>query len=390
MQGRRARKETMPATDSPATRHTVARIFFAAMTIATLLGVGTAALVSWWGGLSGATPASAADALQVTKVLKHSSTVSAVSFSPNGKHLAAGSVLERTISIWDPRTGTIVKRLSLDVGGTAGLAWSPDGRILAVGRTFAPPGPGHVIVSTWDLASSRLVHDFAEPFNRVSPGTWPRSLAFRPDGKQLTVAVSGLAIYEPATGTLVKTITGHPALGSVASYSRDGRYLATSGEPRRAPIELYDARTGEHVRAFSGDISSQRVLAFSPEARFIAGAGGETPAITIWHVETGQPARAPFWGHTDPIRALIYTPDGRWLISASAGDSIKIWSVRQSVGMPEWGLVESVSLPYEAGRTISISPDGHALASSEGDLVKIWDFEAAVPALEQKLAKRGR
>jgi WD40 repeat protein len=97
-------------------------------------------------------------------------------------------------------------------------------------------------------------------------------------------------------------------------------------------------------------------------------------------VDAGRPAATPLWGHVGPVVGLAYSPDGKWLASGSAGDSIKLWA------MPGRELIVSLPVDRRAGRVLRFSPDGRHLASTEGPIVKLWEIRAA-PARKLEPAK---
>src|SRR5262249_46217675 len=79
----------------------------------------------------------------------HNDDVTDVRFSPDGTRLATGS-LDGTGKLWHTRSGKELQTL----GGAAGVwavAWSPDGRRLAVG--CGEPGSA---LHVWDLASGHV------------------------------------------------------------------------------------------------------------------------------------------------------------------------------------------------------------------------------------------
>jgi WD40 repeat protein len=102
-------------------------------------------------------------------------------FSPDGRTLAAlKPVLQTknsTVILWEVETGYERGRLEdNNMGYPAALAFSPDGRYLAVGgaREHALPA-----LHLWHLTSGRLVGEVNEGHE------WVDSLAFSPDGKKL-------------------------------------------------------------------------------------------------------------------------------------------------------------------------------------------------------------
>nr|RNJ67003.1 MAG: hypothetical protein EDM05_22800 [Leptolyngbya sp. IPPAS B-1204] len=54
--------------------------------------------------------------------------------------------------------------------------------------------------------------------------------------------------------------------------------------------------------------------------------GGQDNLIHLWDIKTGDILRT-FLGHTDQVLSIKFTPDSSCLISGSADETIRIWSV---------------------------------------------------------------
>jgi tetratricopeptide (TPR) repeat protein len=101
----------------------------------------------------------------------HDGEVVSVAFSPDGQHLASGSV-DRTVKIWDSATGK--ERLSLKghAGEVYSVAFSPDGQRLASGSRDKT-------VKIWDSATGK------ELISLKGHAGWVTKVAFSPDGQWL-------------------------------------------------------------------------------------------------------------------------------------------------------------------------------------------------------------
>jgi WD40 repeat protein len=116
-------------------------------------------------------------------------------------------------------------------------------------------------------------------------------------------------------------------------------------------------------------------LAFSPDGRFLAASSGRQ--VLLFDAATGKPA-ATLGDHPGPIIALAFTPDGASLVSAGgrAGQFgyFTVWDVAKGQRRLEArGHADSIL-------AIAIAPDGKSLATAGYDKqVLIWDLATAKP-----------
>jgi WD40 repeat protein len=243
----------------------------------------------------------------------HTATVCGLTFSPNGKQLASGS-RDGTIVLWDVGAGTEVRTLHGDANSFHRIQFSPDGRLLAAG------GQGG-FVKLWDVATGKV----RDPL----PGHvgFVRCVAFSPDGKWL------------ASGGEDKTVLLHPlaerrsqkfrmpsAVNDVA-FSPDGRTLAAVGAAPDTGVRLWVLETGKETtcEGHSGDVHG---LAFSPAGALLATCA-EDGTVRLWDYSASPPGvrvlgPGPFGGG---VRAVAFTPDGRYLTTANANAMVYVLRV---------------------------------------------------------------
>jgi WD40 repeat protein len=76
-------------------------------------------------------------------------------------------------------------------------------------------------------------------------------------------------------------------------------------------------------------------------------------------------------GHTELVRSVAFSPDGKTLASGSQDKTIKLWDV--AAGKEQATLKGHTHEVY----FVAYSSDGKTLASGSGDETKLWDLPAA-------------
>ncbi len=202
-------------------------------------------------------------------VLKgHLRFVTCAVFSPDSKLVVSGD--DQNIYYWDAVTGKKTATVRAHQGGTDALVLSPDGKTLvSAGMDWK--------VKFWDLRTTRL---------KGEPLEYPRSLqsvAFSPNGKQLAIVprmFRSVSLYDVQSGQTRNLHCGEPIWGSV-SYSSDGKTLAVAGQNN---VLLYDVTSRERICRFKAHEYSIYQVAFSPDGKFLATASSDN-SVKLWNVE---------------------------------------------------------------------------------------------------------
>jgi WD40 repeat protein/serine/threonine protein kinase len=267
--------------------------------------------------------------------------VQAVAISPDSKLLAAtGGHHELQdaggwLKLWDATTGTPLALRTDSVSGMVGMgvAFSPDGRCLAVGyghymnndpvdaALVARPGRLTLIeIATGEEWSPVRAADSAIT-----------GLAFCPDPDRPLLAVSGkygVEVWDWKARTFIKQSPkhdGNPLCLSVA-FSRDGRKIAL-GEWENT-VRLWEPAAEEEPRILYRHKGYPQSVAFSPDGTLVASVG-EDRSVRLWDVANGREL-ANFHGHTGHVFAVAFHPDGRRILSGGIDGVVKVWDVRRS------------------------------------------------------------
>lgn len=88
--------------------------------------------------------------------------------------------------------------------------------------------------------------------------------------------------------------------------------------PRRSSSAL--------IRTLRGHIGSVNGCEYSPDGKWIVSASLDR-TLKVWEATSGAEHLA-LSGHTGPVLAYGYSPDGKWIVSASSDYTLKVWEVQ--------------------------------------------------------------
>ncbi|MEG4035402.1 AAA-like domain-containing protein, partial [Microcoleus sp. S36b_A4] len=121
-----------------------------------------------------------------------------------------------------------------------------------------------------------------------------------------------------------------------------------------------------------GHSNSVRSIAFSPDGKILASVSDDN-TIKLWHLESQTPI-ATLTGHSNAVRSIAFSPDGLTLASASDDNTIKLWHLESQKPI---ATLTGHSNPV---RSVAFSPDGLILASASSDhTIKLWHLESQKP-----------
>ena len=254
----------------------------------------------------------------------HDGWVLGVAFSPDGRLLATAS-MDQTARLWDPATGECLRTLTGHDHWVIGVAFSPDGRLLATADSAAPGDAGPLVEGAAPAQAARLWDPATGEHLRTLTGHdgWVNGVAFSPDGRLLATASRDQTarLWDLATGECLRTLTGHDRAVLGVAFSPDGRLLATASSDETA--WLWDLATGEHLRTLTGHDNLVLGVAFSPDGRLLATASSDETA-RLWDPATGEHLRT-LTGHDDGVVGVAFSPDGRLLATASNDKTARLW-----------------------------------------------------------------
>jgi WD40 repeat protein len=309
-----------------------------------------------------------------------------VAFSPDGRRLAAGRVDGGTV-VYD--TATRRQALRIDGGSlVTAVEFHPGRNVIAVGTIDGR-------VRLFDGESGTAVGSLLDGGRSA---VW--QLAFSPDGRLLAVAVDpngvdGFYTQQRQGEVQLWDVDSRrrvgraiaPRAGSVLSvaFNHDGTLLATGSY--RGQLDLWDVAThARHGKPMTVKDDGFLSVAFDATGRLVAGGVALGP-VRVWRVADQRPAFPPLSGPTGFVTGTAFDMAGSFLATTSHLGATRLWEPTTGRGYggelvaspkPD-SLLPSGEPPPFLAMGNAFSPDGKLLAVAGVDTrAMLWDLDPAV------------
>jgi len=324
-----------------------------------------------------------------TILQKHTDWTNVLAFSANGKMLASGST-DKTVQLWDTNTGELMATFTGHLNGIIALAFSPDGKTLASGSADGT-------VKFWNTKTG-------EPLTTHITGHTEsvKSIAFLKDSPTLvSAAFNGIITFWDLKTARRSTnqSTTHNDWLRTSAFSLDGTQFASVGTKssmifdldvalgysfgwwKPDPlVRLIDISTGREVATLT-ERSGPSNLTFSPDGKTVA--FGSHGRIRLWQPETADSFDIPLLDSSlnkmqnipqdarlniiPEISALVFSPDGKKLVSGTLGGNVQMWDVETGVPLAPFfegqGLDKDTNTYYQDPiKALAFSSDSTLLA----------------------------
>lgn len=319
--------------------------------------------------------------------------VNYASFSPDGKKIVSASS-DETVRIWDANYGSELCKFIRQPGVNT-VVFRPDGRRVLCASSIS---------ILWELSveSGEKLSEFfwhTRGINSASYNTDGTLIVSASDDGTIRVwdtdtrremyvsekqpgsvyvALFGSNNFEVVIGGWDGTVRilninyyacewlydGVPIIGTVASFSSDGRRIAYVTDSKI--IGVFDVEERKEELRFNGHTESITDVKFSPDNQLLLSASWDK-SVRLWNISTGKLIHV-FRGHTGAVMSVSFSPDGGKIISISLDRTVIIWDAMN--GKMLWklnGTYSSRALPT------MFSPDGKLFLTCNNASIEIWN-----------------
>ncbi|MCK4663816.1 MAG: caspase family protein [Bacteroidales bacterium] len=186
------------------------------------------------------------------------------------------------------------------------------------------------------------------------------------DGKY--IASSGengdIIVWDVKTGSVYKTLKGLKKLTKSLKFSKNGKYLITGGKDNN--VTVWSLMTGERIKTIQGHKGEIYSVDISNDDKYIA-SGSSDKSIIIWNMSTGEKVLV-LTGHNKEVTCVDFNRNGKKIISGSADKTLKEWNTSDG------SLIQTINAHNSWVKTVAYSSNGKYIASGGYDKkIYIWD-----------------
>ena len=219
-------------------------------------------------------------------------------------------------------------------GSIFSIDWSPSGQLLATGSNDKTIK----IMSLPELytlnTEKKILNEKENPEIQITGNQGiVRSLCFEPGNDIILLSANSgentIKIWDTTKGINIHSLEGHNSDVNSVKWSNDSQLFASCGLDKT--VRFWDIREHKNINILSAikyaDIND--IAVFSKNNSTIVAVGHVDGLMTIWDYAK-QCVIKEIYEHNEQIRSVAFSPDGKYLLSGSFDNKIKIYDINNN------------------------------------------------------------
>lgn len=306
----------------------------------------------------------------IKDIAKYDTYVSGIAISPNNSHVYS-ALQYGAMKKYDLNTGNCVMSFDGHTKYIKSINISHNGN-------FIVSTSGDDTVKIWNVSTGKLVQDIKI--------TSPTSAFFNSNDTKIIVSAfdGNVRIYDVSSGQQIQmfTITSGNSFIETAVFSPTDKYILSSvlDESVSGEIKIWDAQNGELIQTLTGHTSSVATLVFTNDGKSLI-SGSKDKTLRIWNLNIKEKPKKKGLFYTPPVvvSKALFSRDGKYIVASYWNNTLKLLNSNATIAERSFtghtSLVTSFDLSPDEKKIASVSSDKSIILweTSTGQILKrIW------------------
>uniref|UniRef100_A0A670K9V1 Katanin p80 WD40 repeat-containing subunit B1 n=1 Tax=Podarcis muralis TaxID=64176 RepID=A0A670K9V1_PODMU len=188
--------------------------------------------------------------------------------------------------------------------------------------------------------------------------------------EELIVAGSqsgSIRIWDLEAAKILRTLMGHKANICSLDFHPFGGFVASGSMDTNIKVRLLSLPHSLHVYFITGHTQAVRCLRFSPDGKWLA-SSADDHTVKLWDLAAGK-IMFEFTGHTGPVNVVEFHPNEYLLASGSSDRTVRFWDLEK------FQVVSCIEEEATPVRCVLFNPDGCCLYAGCHDTLRVYGWE---------------